>query len=485
MLHKSKAHKKIIGTALPIFSLRSSAQFSKNNGTFSDGLIFLDWLKATGQSGWQILPLSQSHLVPGSKRSHASSPYHSYGIGLDPKFLAVIERGSAIALQDKKIFMEQNKDWLDDYAFFCALRDYFGTDNWPKWPAEIRLRRIKAMSKWRCKLAASYDRHIIEQYRLHRSFFELKKKSSQFGISIIGDISFYLPLQSPLVWANQKSFDLKPDGKMLKVSGLPDSSKAHFGRQVWGHPLYNWQRRRQWSGIIRLWKLRINYLSQLHDMLRLDHAKGFYYYGIMKLNDSQKDSFLKGPGFYALAKIVKYAQKKGLEIFAEDAGDRLKGLRAGLKKLKVPGIRMLRFAYNEKMKSFENSYANINSYKTNTYAYTTTHDTEPLIGYIRLLTVAEKRGLCQRLGIKYSGSEKILAERLRNLLLRSPSRVVIIPIQDWLLIPNRINKPGTEKMRGDRNWRFRLPVPIEKLPIKNIKRQVLLALKTNKLKKNG
>jgi len=468
-----KKKPKIIGTAVPIFSLKSKNRFLNKNGTFKDGIIFLNWLKKTSQSAWQMLPLSQTHLAPGSKKLRAASPYRGYGIGLDPRFLTNSEKKQPISLLFKKEFLAKNFDWLDDYALFCALRDHFKTDNWTKWPLPIRLRQIKAMAKWQKKLANNYERHIIEQCQAHQSFFELKRKSKKLGISIIGDMSYYLPLQSPLVWANQKSFALKANGRMLRVSGVPNTAKAHFGRQIWGHPLYNWQNRKQWSNIIKLWKLRIRYLNQLHDKIRLDHGKGFYYYGAMDPKDPQKDKFLKGPGFYALSRIINYAHKTGLEIFAEDAGDRLKGLRTGLKKLKVPGIRMLRFAYNEKRKSFEPIYANIKSYKPNTYAYTSTHDTEPLISYVKLLTMAEKQALCKKLGLKYSRSEKILAERLRDALLRSPSQVVIVPIQDWLLIPNRINKPGTEKMKGDRNWRFRLPVPIENLPIAPIKKHIL------------
>lgn len=464
--------KKIIGTEVPVFSLKSNAHCSKNSGTFADGLIFLDWLKATGQSGWQMLPLSQPHLIPGSKKLHASSPYRGYGVGLDPRFLSEAYRNYVVSESEKKIFTEENRAWIDDYAFFCALRDYFWTDDWTQWPVRIRVRSDKAMAAWRQKLTLRYEYHVVEQCRLHKDFFEMKKKAHKLGISIIGDMPYYLPLQSPLVWANQKSFDISASGKMRKVSGVPDSSKAHFGRQVWGHPLYSWNARSRRSEIINLWKIRLNYLNQLYDMVRLDHAKGFYYYGAMDPTDSKKDSFRKGPGYYALSRVIKHAGRIGLEVFAEDAGDRLKELRAGLKKLNVPGIRMMRFAYNEKRKLFEDEYASVMFYPANTYAYTTTHDTETLVGYIASLTTTEKRGLCEKIGVVFSASKKILAERLRDAILSSRARVVIIPIQDWLLISSRINIPGTEKMEGDKNWRFRLPTPIENLPISTIKEHI-------------
>ncbi len=478
MKDKTKFSKKIIGTALPILSLKSKAQSFEKNGTFADGMIFLDWLKSTGQSAWQVLPLSETHLIPGSKRLHVQSPYRGYGVGLNPKFLTKSDLKRDVSESDKKVFIKKNKYWLDDYSLFCALRDYFDTDDWTKWPVDIKQRRPKAIKKWRQKLETSYERHIIEQFRLHQSFFELKDKGCRLGVSIIGDMAYYIPLQSPLVWAHQECFDLKANGKMLSVSGLPNSPIAYFGRQVWGHPLYDWQRRSQWSKIIKLWKLRINYLTQLHDILRIDHARGFYYYGAINLSNSKKDKTLKGPGFYALSRIIKYAKKNCLEVFVEDSGDRLKELKEDIKKLEVPGIRLMRFAYNEKYKLFENRHDNIKKYDKNTYAYTSTHDTEPLVGYVKLLTTKEKKDLCLKIGIKCSSfGDKILSERLRDAVLSSEARVVIIPIQDWLLIPDRINKPGTEKMKGDQNWRFRLPIPIEKLPFETIKKHVSDALK--------
>ncbi|MFA5178019.1 MAG: 4-alpha-glucanotransferase [Candidatus Paceibacterota bacterium] len=479
-MKKKILSKKIVGTALPVFSLITAKRPLKQNGTFDQGLVFLDWLKKTGQSAWQMLPLSETHLVPGSRKIHVPSPYRGYGIGLDPRFLSKADQKRNILEADKNIFIEKNKFWLDDYALFCCLRDYFGTDNWTKWPNSIRRYHPKAIAQWRQKLKEKYNQFIIEQFQLHRSFFDLKRKSEKLDISLIGDMSFYLPLQSPLVWSQQKCFNLTSQGKMKKVSGVPNSPGAHFGRQIWGHPLYNWQDKSQWKNIINLWKLRLNYLSEIHHVIRLDHAKGFYYYGSMNIDDAEKDDFLKGPGYFALSEIIKYARKKGLEVFAEDAGDKLKELRKGLIKLKVPGIRFIRFVYNEKRKAFEDRYANPKKYKKYSYTYTTTHDTEPLIGYVRLLTEKEKKKLCLKLEIKYSSNEKILAKSLKLVALESASLAIIIPIQDWLMISDRINKPGTEKMKGDRNWRFRLPVFVEKLPIKTIKGQVDLALKKYK-----
>ena len=180
---------------------------------------------------------------------------------------------------------------------------------------------------------------------------------------------------------------------------------------------------------------------------------------------------------YALSRVVKFARSQGLVVFAEDAGDRLKELRMGLHKLKVPGIRMMRFAYNEKRKTFEDDYADVKSYPARSFAYTTTHDTETLMGYVSRLTPAERKALCERVGIRATTERRTLAGGLREAVLTSSAQVRIIPLQDWLLSYDRINIPGTEKMKGDRNWRYRLPVPIEQLPVRSIRSVVASALR--------
>jgi len=151
-------------------------------------------------------------------------------------------------------------------------------------------------------------------------------------------------------------------------------------------------------------------------------------------------------------------------LFAEDSGDRLKGLRDTLKSFNIPGVRILRFAYNEKRRKLTKRYADINHYPINTFAQTTTHDTETLLGYLNILSVEEKKLLSVNCNVRFGKDNKTFAKRLRTAVVSSSAKTVIIPIQDWLLSTERINIPGTEKIVGDTNWQYRIPVSIENLP---------------------
>ena len=249
---------------------------------------------------------------------------------------------------------------------------------------------------------------------------------------------------------------------MLRVSGILGGPKAYFGRQLWGHPLYAWGLLSQNERVITLWKKRLRFLALLFDIVRLDHASGFFSYCSLDPTDPAHDTLEPGPGFPVFKEIITYCHMVRLRPYAE--GIETKAPKEALAKLRVGAIRIFRFAYNEKINEIVGKYANIASYPPNTTAYTALHDTEPLMGYLVLLTSEQKKLIARIASVGYSSNSKTLVVRLREAVVNSPSRMVIIPIQDWLLTEDRINIPGTEKAKDDPNWHYRLSVPVEQLP---------------------
>ncbi len=460
--------KKIIGTLVPLSALQSLNSNKKDQGTFETGLVFLDWLHKTGQNAWQILPLHQTQLEKNSTTKRVPSPYKGYGVGLDPRYLpkkteetkGTNETQVAEGLRN---FVENNKDWIYDYALFCALTAHFGTDDWREWGEGLRTRKVEEIEKWRKKLSTETDKEIVTQWQLHNSYGELRKKARKLDVLLIGDLPFYVSIRSPLAWVYQDIFQLENDGSMRYVSGIPDTSAAHFGRQVWGHPLYNWNIKHK-KRTMMFWQLRLKYLSLLFDSIRFDHAKGFFNYGKMDLMNQDKDVYIDGPGHVVFEEIMRHGKKCGLSIFAEDSGENLGALRVSLNKLKTPGIKIFRFALNEKKKKLNKEYADLSNYPKNTVVYTTTHDTESLILYLSLLTAFQKKQLAEFTNIVYTANDDEFASLLRSAIIQSAAFTIIVPIQDWLLITDRINIPGTEKEVDDPNWRYILKTPVEKLP---------------------
>jgi len=451
---------KQVGTFAPISALWNQ---TGERGTLDVARQFLKWLRNTGQSAWQILPLHPTHLETKSITIHVPSPYKSYGVGLDPK-LASIPLTTELNQEHLSKFIQENSYWLLDYSMFCALRDEFKTDDWRNWPTDIRQRTKTAMEFWQIKLKPRINNYHREQCLVHQEFIKFHDLANQFRIDLIGDLPYYLPIQSPLVWANQKAFDLDSDGTMSLVSGFPDTPSAHHGRQLWGHPLYRWQDPQSRTQVVALFKLRLKYLSTLFDSVRLDHARGLFLYGALDPANKDNDSFVPGPGAVVLEELVHFSRRQKLNIFVEDTGENLKELRQAVSKLDVPGIRIFRYALDENHNRIIPIYADIAKYPENLVAYTSTHDTETLMGYLKLLSADQKQLLAQYSGAIYHQDDKIFAVNLRNVIINSPSATVIIPIQDWLMTTHRINLPGTEREIGDQNWKYQLEVPVENLP---------------------
>ena len=455
---------KTIGTLLPISSLKSiNLQRGANgHGTIEMAMIFLDWLHATDQQAWQVLPLHETHRIPESATLRARSPYKGYGVGIDPGYLPLSTFKKGIPGSARKKFISKNTTWLSTYALFCALTKYFRTDDWTQWPPNIRNRDPRALREWSSLLRVDIDRIINEQYHLHDAFFALRKKAHRFGIQIIGDMSFYLPKQSPLVWEFADAFSLEKNGTLRFVSGLPNGPRAHYGRQVWGHPLYRWNTQRHM--ILSVWKIRLNYIASIYDRLRIDHAAGFYRYGVIDTFDADSDTLKHGPGTSALKEMLSYAKKIGIPLFAEDAGHRIPKLREALRCAGVPGIRIVRFLYNEKEKKFIDHYAVLDRYPCNTVAYTSTHDSVTLTGYLSLLSREEIKKICAFFNLSRTTTKLALAKKIRDMTLASPAATVIVPFQDWFFTRARINVPGKERARNDPNWRYKIHIPVESLP---------------------
>lgn len=453
---------KLVGTLVPVFSLHSTSQLPADQGTFATALLFLDWLKKTNQNAWQMLPLSETQLEKGSRKKHVPSPYKGYGIGIDPQYLSTSYALRTPTSAELNEFLKKHSFWVEDYALFCALREQFGTDDWRQWDDEVRQYNENTIVPWKKKLKNSIEYFLVQQWQLHTAFDEVHTKARRLGISLIGDIPFYLSCNSPLVWKFQHLFQIEENGEMNFVSGAVSKIATHFGRQVWGHPLYQWEKVDE---VAAFWKLRLKYRSYLYDVIRFDYAIGFFEYAAKDPLHPENDTVFPGPGANFFQELINFARENNLEVFAEDSGKQVVELRKYLQKAVIPGIRIFRFAFNELLGGVNEYYAITQNYPENAVVYTTTHDTETLMSYLSLLKDDQRQILATTINSKFSPDIHAFAKEVRDKIINSPAKTVIIPIQDWLLTNERINIPGTEKEVDDTNWKYKVSHAIENLPI--------------------
>ena len=261
--------KRSSGILLPISSLASKYGI----GCFDKKAYeFVDYLKEAGQSYWQILPLGPTSYGDSPYQSFstfAGNPYYidlnefvlnglltkveceqvgfkdnddiDYGLLYSKRYALLkkaFERSGITIDTDFIRFCDENK-WLDEYALFMALKDYFGGVSWDKWEKNLRLRKDFTLNEYRSKLSDEINFYKFLQYMFFAQWNKLKKYANEKGIKIIGDIPIYVAADSADVWAEPELFQLDKDGKPKAVAGCPPDGFAADG-QLWGNPLYDW-----------------------------------------------------------------------------------------------------------------------------------------------------------------------------------------------------------------------------------------------------
>ena len=276
-------------------------------------------------------------------------------------------------------FRAEQNDWLDDYALFRALADHFHTFQWTEWPADISRRQPAAVARWRDELAASVRARQFEQFIFFEQWRSLKKSANRGGVRIIGDIPFYVNLESADAWSRPEIFQIDPGtGRPAAVAGVPPDYFSATG-QRWGNPLYRWQERGELHPpTMAWWTARIGHLLRLVDALRIDHFRGFDTFWAIPASEptAVKGRWRPGPGAAFFAALEKKLGK--LDLIAEDLGELTPGVEALRDSLGFPGMKILQFAFDGNP---ANPYLPHNYVNANCLVYTGTHDNNTSNGW--------------------------------------------------------------------------------------------------------
>lgn len=466
------------GILLPVFSLPSKYGI----GSFSKSAYkFIDQLKTAGQKYWQILPIGPTGFGDSPYQlfsTFAGNPYFidleklteeglltqkecdECDFGDNPRYIdygklynnrfVLLKKAYERSNIEKDIkfrkFISENAFWLDDYALYMAVKDYFGGKSFVSWDEDIKLRKPEAVQKYRKKLKKDIECYKFIQYLFSIQWKELKSYANSKGIQIIGDIPIYVAFDSADTWARPELFQLDEVRNPVAVAGCPPDAFSPAG-QLWGNPLYNWDYHKK-SGY-EWWISRISYSFKLYDVVRIDHFKGFDEYYSIPFGEKTavNGRWEKGPGFDFFKALNERLGK--LNIIAEDLGFITESTRNLLKKTQYPGMKVLEFAFDSRE---ESDYLPHN-YERNCVVYTGTHDNDTIKGWFDSISAEDRDYLLRYLNISECQSENIHWYLIR-LAMQSVADICIIPIQDYLGLGSegRINIPST--VSG--NWRWRL-----------------------------
>jgi 4-alpha-glucanotransferase len=483
---------------VPLFSLLSKQSWGI--GEYRDLATFCGWLRTTGHSFVQILPITE---LPESE----TSPYSALtAMALDPIFIAlpaledfaaiggeaqlpvadreVLERlraSSRVAHRDVRslknkwlrrahehftrhevgtasrrgrnflAFADAHAAWLDDYALFRAIRHEHAQLPWWKWPQPLAVRDPAATRRARLHLAGEIAFREYLQWIAAEQWAAVRREAAP--VQIFGDVPFMISSDSPDVWTRQTEFQLDA------TIGVPPDAFSDTG-QDWGLPPWRWDvmARRDFDWM----KMRAQRTAEMFDGFRLDHLVGLYRAYIRPLDEARAPFFAPEdePTQLALGeRLVSLYADTGAEVIAEDLGTVPDYVRASIAQLGIPGFKVMR--WERDWEEDEQLYIDPADYPPISVATTGTHDTEPLVTWWRSLDESEqKQVLCIASVARYLSSGAAPLDAIRRVVLDSPSYLTILPIQDVFGWEDRINTPAQV---GEENWTWRLPWPVESL----------------------
>lgn len=396
------------------------AHVSSFGGFTKDLFTFLNFLDASGVRVWQTLPLCPA--------GHGGCPYHSTSAWAGEASFA---KDGEVSDAEIDAFLEREFTWLADFALFTALREDLGKPWW-EWPEDVIRRDSSALGREAARLQPRMREIFKEQYLFYTQWERVRDYAHNRGISIMGDLPFYVAPDSVDVWCNQSLFHLD------RVAGCPPDAFSETG-QFWGNPVYNWDKHRENN--YGWWCARIRHSLRFYDRLRIDHFRAIEaYWSIPKgAETAAAGEWVKGPGF-ALFEALGEAP-----LIAEDLGfltDEVYALRdrAGL-----PGMTVLQFAFTPGCDSLYLPH----HHAKHAVVYTGTHDNDTLRGWVETHP-AEAKFACEYLGC----TDPI--EGITRAALASVSDLAVLQLQDVLGLGGeaRMNVPGTV----DGNWGWKADV---------------------------
>jgi 4-alpha-glucanotransferase len=383
------------GVLLPVSSLPNSGPI----GTFGrEAFSFVDFLADCGFSFWQVLPLERF--------GNGDSPYDC-------------------------------RDAFAGELSYCtsSIQGNYGNRTFSPYQVDYEAAR---------EFSAEATREQFET-----EWLELRKHANDKGIQLIGDLPFYVSESSKDVIEHPDWFNLN------LTSGAPPDYFNPEG-QSWGNPTYDWAAMRK-SGY-SWWCSRIERAMKMYDYVRLDHFRGFSkFWGISGAGtEAQSGKWYNGPGYPLFQAMEKRLGK--LPIIAENLGDIDSAVRELLAKAGFPGMAVFQFGFTGERSERPANIHLPHNYRPNLAAYSGTHDNTTLLDWVMKLDDDSRWDLFAYLG--YSGDftrggrDCTINKAILRSLFQSPSKLVIVPLQDILGYgaDSRLNIPGT----ATGNWRWRV-----------------------------
>jgi 4-alpha-glucanotransferase len=494
------------GLLIPLFACPSTASWGI--GDIGDIVPLARWLGSAGQRVLQLLPMNE--MAPGQQ-----SPYSAISaMAIDPIYICLSDvpefealggessldaedraaldaarRASRVVYRsvrevkeralrrafarfleaewrrdtrrsaELRQFLSAQAWWIEDYAIFRALHARDDRRPWTSWAVRLQERQPGAVDQARRELAGELVYQQYLQWTADRQWRAARAAANAHGVALFGDLPFMVDGDSADVWARQQQFRL--DASV----GVPPDAFSVTG-QDWGMPVYRWDVIA--SDDYRWLRERARRSADLYDGYRVDHLVGFYRtYGRPRGTGEPFFTPATEAEQTALGEhVLGLFRAPGPEIIAEDLGTVPDFVRASLKRLGVPGYRVLR--WERRWHEPGQPFIDPDEYPNNSVATSGTHDTEPMAVWWDGAEADEREMVADLASVRRIAARNIsrdafgpgVRDALIEVLFAAGSKLLVLPMVDLFGWRDRINEPATI---SESNWTWRLPWPIDRL----------------------
>lgn len=487
------------GINIPLFSLHSKE--SCGIGEFPDLIPIIQWCTEIGYDIIQLLPLNDT--------GPESSPYSAISaFALNPLYLGLSSlphldhfqtlKNKLPALQEldktkridyqkvregKEKFLEEyyqlagslitksveydqflkDNPWLTPYALFKSLKILLKWAPWENWGKDLFDPKLDKYYQLCDQFAEEINYHIFVQYLCFLQMSDVKAEATKKGIYLKGDIPILISRESADVWLYGLLF------LIYYSAGAPPDLYSAEG-QNWGSPIYDWiqleTQNDDW------WRWRLKVAERIYHLFRIDHIVGFYRIWAIPTGEKAKEGKFIPEEKKAWIPQGERIMRMMLDTAAilpvgEDLGTVPDEVRASMKKLGIPGTKMMRWEREWKKNK---EFIDPRDYDPMSMTTVSTHDSDTLsLWWVN--SPDEAKEYCAQQGWAYKNplpKEKIFrmlrdshhsASLLHINLLQE--YFALVPGMTWELITDeRINVPG---IVSDRNWTYRFRPSVEEI----------------------
>ncbi len=375
---------------------------------------------------------------------------------------------SAERRADFRMYRDQHNETLLRFSCFEELRRRFAPDPWPRWPEGWRCPDRATLLAFHNENAAACELHEFMQWLAERQFAACQETARLSGmpVGLYTDLAVGANRDGADAWIQQRVML-----ETVSIGAPPDEFNP--GGQDWGLVPFNPHALP--ANDFAAMRLLMDAIMRYAGAVRLDHVFGLQRLFMFPLGTpAAEGTYVRFPFVPLLRVIAEESHRFQSIVIGEDLGTVPDNFRETVSRHGLWGCRVMLFERED-----DGRFKPPQSYPAEALASLNTHDMASFRGWLEGYDLRLKHSI----GLDPGESEETRAQsqaRFREALAQwapsyapddiaavaaflgaTPSRLVVIALDDIMGVLDQINIPGTTDQHP--NWRRRLPVAVEDL----------------------